>query len=293
MASKVYFSKTITPEKLIEMFKILKKDLPGNIAVKIHSGEKGNFNFLKPEFLKPIVDYVKGTVVECNTAYPGSRDNTEKHLKVIEEHGWNKLGKFDLMDAEGPDDVLKVENGLLLKENYVGKNLKKYDSSLVIIHFKGHVCGGFGGALKQLSIGFASAAGRALQHSGGKTTNCKECWGVHCSDKEFKEAMADAASTIIKYFKGNLAYVALMVNMSIDCDCCDKPKKPEIPDIGVLSSTDPVALDKACLDLLYNLQDEKKKSLVDRIESKLGPYIIDCADKLGLGKKEYELINVD
>ena len=293
MASKVYFSRKITPENLIEMFKLLKKELPGNVAVKIHSGEKGNFNFLKPEFLKPIVDYVKGTVVECNAAYPGNRDTTEKHLKVIEEHGWHIFDTFDLMDAEGPDDVLKVENGLLLKENYVGKNLKKYDSSLVIVHFKGHVCGGYGGALKQLSIGYASAAGRANQHSGGKTTNCKECWGVHCSDKEFKEAMADAASTIIKYYKGNLAYVALMVNMSIDCDCCDKPQKPEIPDIGVLSSTDPVALDKACLDLLYNLKDEKKKSLIDRIESKLGPYILDCAVKLGLGKKEYELINVD
>ena len=293
MASKVYFSKTISPEKVIEMFKILKKDLPGNVAVKIHSGEKGNFNFLKPEFLKPVVDYVKGTVVECNTAYPGARDNTEKHLKVLEEHGWNKLDKVDLMDAEGPDDVLKVENGLLLKENYVGKNLKKYDSSLVIVHFKGHVAGGYGGAIKQLSIGFASAAGRALQHSGGKTANCQECWKSHASDKEFKEAMADAASTIIKYFKNNLAYVALMVNMSIDCDCCDKPQKPCIPDIGILSSTDPVALDKACLDLLYNLKDDKKKPLIERIESKLGPYVIDCAVKLGLGKKEYELINVD
>lgn len=291
--SKVYFSKTITPEKLVEMFKILKKDLPGNVAIKIHSGEKGNFNFIRPEFLKPIVEYVKGTVVECNAAYPGNRDNTEKHLKVIEEHGWNQFGKFDLMDAEGPDDSLPVENGFKLKENLVGKNLKKYDSSLVIIHFKGHVCGGYGGALKQLSIGFASAAGRALQHSGGKTSNCKECWGVHCSDKEFKEAMSDAASTIIKYFKGNMAYVALMVNMSIDCDCADKPAKPLIPDIGILSSTDPVALDKACLDLLYNLQDENKKSLIDRIESKLGPYVIDCAVKHGLGNKEYELINVD
>ena len=293
MASKVYFTKTITPEKLIEMFKILKKDLPGNVAIKFHSGEKGNFNFIKPEFIKPLVDYVKGTLVECNAAYPGERDETSKHLKVIEEHGWNKIGKVDLMDAEGPDDVLKVENGFLLKENYVGKTLKNYDSSLVIIHFKGHVAGGYGGALKQLSIGFASAAGRAQQHSAGKSSNPKECWKVMASDKEFKEAMADAASTIIKFFKGNLAYVALMANMSIDCDCCDNPKKPAIPDVGILSSTDPVALDKACLDLLYGLNDENKKPLIERIESKLGPYIIDCAVKLGLGKKEYELINVD
>ena len=201
MASKVYFTKTITSEKVVEMFKILKKDLPGKVAVKVHSGEKGNFNFLRPEFLKPIIDYVKGTPVECNAAYPGERNSTEKHLKVIEEHGWNKIGNFDLMDAEGPDERIPIENGLILKENFVGKNLKNYDSSLVIVHFKGHVAGGFGGALKQLSIGFASRAGRALQHSGGKTSNHNECWGVHCSDKEFKEAMADAASTIIKRFK--------------------------------------------------------------------------------------------
>ena len=275
------------------MFKILNKDLPGKIAIKVHSGEKGNFNFLKPEFLKPIVDYVKGTVVECNTAYPGERNSTEKHVKVLEEHGWNKLYKVDLMDAEGPDDVVKIENGILLKENYLGKNLKNYDSSLVIVHFKGHVCGGYGGALKQLSIGFASTAGKALQHSGGKTKDLNECWKVHCSDKEFKEAMADAASTVINYFKGNLAYVALMVNMSIDCDCCDRPQKPCIPDIGILSSTDPVALDKACLDIIFNLKDENKKPLIERIESKLGPYIIECAAKLGLGNKEYELIDVD
>ncbi len=293
MASKVYFTKTITPEKVVEMFKVLNKKLPGNIGIKIHSGEKGNFNFLKPEFLKPLIDYVKGTLIECNTAYPGQRNDTQKHLKVVEEHGWNKVGKVDLMDAEGPDDVLKIENGLLLKENYVGKNLKNYDSSLVVVHFKGHVCGGYGGALKQLSIGFASSAGKALQHSGGRSSEPSKCWGVHASDKEFKEAMADAAGTIIKYFKGNLAYVALMVNMSVDCDCCDKPQKPLIPDIGILSSTDPVALDQACLDLLYNLKDDNKKSIIDRIESKLGPYIIDCAVKLGLGKREYELINVD
>ena len=293
MASKVYFTKTITSEKVVEMFKILKKDLPGKVAVKVHSGEKGNFNFLRPEFLKPIIDYVKGTPVECNAAYPGERNSTEKHLKVIEEHGWNKIGNFDLMDAEGPDERIPIENGLILKENFVGKNLKNYDSSLVIVHFKGHVAGGFGGALKQLSIGFASRAGRALQHSGGKTSNHNECWGVHCSDKEFKEAMADAASTIIKRFKGKLAFVALLVNISIDCDCADKPEKPCMKDIGILSSLDPVALDKACLDLVYNSKEEGKKKLINRIESKLGPYIIDCAVKLGLGSKDYELVNVD
>ena len=293
MASKVYFTKTITPEKVVEMFKILNKDLPGKVGLKIHSGEKGNFNFIKPDFLKPILEHVKGTVIECNTAYPGERNETENHLKLLEEHGWNTLGKIDLMDAEGPDEHVKIENGILLKENYLGKNIKNYDSSLVIIHFKGHIMGGFGGALKQLSIGFGSTAGKALQHSGGKTTDKTECWKCHCTDKEFKEAMADAASTVIKHFKGNLAYVAIMKNISIDCDCDKSPHKPCMPDIGILSSTDPVALDKACLDLIYKSEEPGKKELIERIESKLGPYILDCAEKLGLGKKEYELIDVD
>ena len=293
MASKVYFSKTITPEKALELFKLLKKDLPGNVAIKVHSGEKGNFNFIKPDFWKPLINYVKGTIVECNTAYNGARSNKEKHLKLIEEHGWTKAGKVDILDADGPDDILKIPNGILLKENYVGKNMKNYDSSLVLIHFKGHVSGGYGGALKQLSIGYGSAAGKAYQHSAGRSKDCTECWKMKASHKEFKEAMADAAWSVVDFFKGKLAYVAVMANISIDCDCNGNPQPPCMPNVGILASTDPVALDKACLDLVYNSKEEGKKKLIERIEEKLGPYVLDCAVKLGIGKKEYELVNVD
>ena len=295
MASKVYFTKTITPEKVVEMFKKLNKKLPGKVAVKVHSGEKGNFNFIKPEFWIPARDFVKGTFVECNTAYPGERNSTEKHRVVLKEHGWVDAGGIDLLDAEGPDITLKIPHGILLKENYVGKNLKNYDSALVLIHFKGHVCGGFGGALKQLSIGFGSTAGKALQHSAGRSTDQGKCWGkdVIASDKEFKEAMADAAWSIVDYFKGKIAYVAVMANMSIDCDCCDKPEKPAISDIGILSSTDPVALDQACFDLVNKCNETGKEKLLKRIDEKMGLHIIESAVKLGIGKREYELINVD
>jgi len=274
------------------MFKILNKPLPGRVAVKVHSGEKGNKNYLRPEFIRTMVDYVQGTIVECNTAYGGARNTTEKHRELMKEHEWTKYFKVDIMDAEGPDLTLEIPNGILIKENYVGKNIQNYDSCLVISHFKGHVMGGFGGALKQLSIGFGSTAGKAYQHSGGKTKDQNNLWSNICSDKEFKEAMADAASSVVKFFKGNMAFINLMVNISVDCDCDGNAKPPVMKDIGILSSTDPVALDKACLDLVYNSNDEGKKELIARIEEKLGPHIIESAVKLGFGKDDYELIYV-
>ena len=289
---KVYFTKQITPEKVVEMYKILNKPLKGKVAVKVHSGEKGNQNYLHPEFLRTMIDYIGGTMVECNTAYGGARNTTEKHRELMKEHEWTKYFKVDIMDAEGPDLTLKIPNGILIKENYVGKNIQNYDSCLVISHFKGHVMGGYGGALKQLSIGFGSSRGKAYQHSGGKTDDQGECWSKTCSDKEFKEAMADAASSVVEFFKGNMAFINLMVNISPDCDCDGNARPPAMKDIGILSSTDPVALDRACLDLIYNSDDEGKAVLIERIEKLLGPHVIEAAEQLGIGSSEYELIQV-
>ena len=289
---KVYFTKEITPEKVVEMYKILNKPLKAKIAVKVHSGEIGNQNYLHPEFLRTMIDYIGGTMVECNTAYGGARNTTEKHRELMKEHEWTKYFKVDIMDAEGPDLTLKIPNGILIKENYVGKNIQNYDSCLVISHFKGHVMGGYGGALKQLSIGFGSSRGKAYQHSGGKTDDQGECWNMTCSDKEFKEAMADAASSVVEFFKGNMAFINLMVNISPDCDCDGNARPPAMKDIGILSSTDPVALDRACLDLIYNSDDEGKAVLIERIEKLLGPHVIEAAEQLGIGSSEYELIQV-
>ena len=289
---KVYFTKEISSEKIVEMFKVLNKPLPGKVAVKVHSGEKGNQNYLHPEFLRSMVDYVQGTIVECNTAYGGARNSTEKHKELMKEHEWTKYFNVDIMDAEGPDITLKIPNGILIKETYVGKNIQNYDSCLLISHFKGHVMGGYGGALKQLSIGFGSSAGKAYQHSGGKTVDQTECWKLACSDKEFKESMADAASAVVQYFKGNMAFINLMVNISPDCDCDGSARPPVMKDIGILSSTDPVALDRACLDLIYNADDEGKSILIERIEKLLGAHVIECSEQLGTGKSDYELIYV-
>ena len=289
---KVYFTKEITPEKLVEMYKILNKPLPGKVGVKVHSGEKGNKNFLRPEFFKPIVEHVKGTIIECNTAYPGERNSTEKHKVLMDEHEWTKYFTVDILDAEGPDITLEIPNGITIKKNYIGKNTKNYDSALVISHFKGHFFGGFGGALKQLSIGFGSSRGKTYQHTAGATDDQTQLFQKICPDKEFKETMADAAHSVVKFFKGNMAFINVMKNISIDCDCDGKAKEPIMKDIGILSSTDPVALDKACLDMIYNSEDPGKKELIERIESKLGPHIIESSVQLGTGSDEYELITV-
>lgn len=290
--AKVYFIKEITPENIIKAYEMVGKKLTGNVAVKMHSGEKGNKNYLKPEFVKDMINYVNGTVVECNTAYPGARNSTEKHRELIKEHEWEKYFPFDLLDAEGPDMKLDIPNGKVLKENYVGKNLVNYDSLLVLSHFKGHAMGGYGGALKQLSIGCASSAGKTLIHTAGKVSNQNEMFNNLPEQDKFLESMADAASSVVNYFKGNAVYINIMKNISIDCDCDGNASAPCMKDIGILASLDPIAIDQACLDLVYNSKDPGKEKLINRIESLHGVHTIEASEELGFGTREYELINV-
>ena len=287
MAVKVYFSRIITPEKVLELYQMLGKTLPGKVAVKLHSGEKGNQNFLGPDFWRPMIDYVNGTVVECNTAYDGERNTTPKHKKLLEEHGWNRYFTVDLLDAEGPDLRLEYPKGMVIQENYVGKDIVNYDSMLVLSHFKGHPMGGYGGALKQLSIGVASSYGKAYIHGAGVP---EDIWTSE--HDAFLESMADAAGSVVDYFKDNLIYVNVMKNMSVDCDCCAVAEDPCIADIGILVSTDPVAIDQACIDLVYSCEDEGKGHLIERIESRNGIHTIEAAATLGYGSREYELIEV-
>lgn len=291
--AKVYFIKDITPENIIKAYEALGKKLSGKVAVKMHSGEKGNKNYLKPEFVKDMVNYVNGTVVECNTAYAGARNSTEKHRKLIKEHEWEKYFPFDLMDAEGPDLELDIPNGKILKKNYVGKDLANYDSLLVLSHFKGHAMGGYGGALKQLSIGCASSVGKTLIHTAGKVSDQKELFNNLPEQDRFLEAMADAASSVIKHFNGNAAYINIMKNISVDCDCDENASAPCMQDIGILASLDPVAIDQACLDLVYKSTDSGKDKLIKRIESLHGVHTIEASAELGIGTREYELINLD
>ena len=288
MGSKVYFSRTITAEKVLELYQLLGKELTGNVAIKVHSGEPGNQNFLRPEFWKPVVDHVGGTVVECNTAYDGGRNTTERHLATFKKHGWSDHFTVDLLDAAGPDLVWEIPNGKKIKKNFVGKDVVNYDSMLVLSHFKGHPMGGFGGAIKQLSIGIASSYGKKYIHGVGDPDNF---WG---SDHDsFLEAMADAASSVVEYFKGNVVYINVMKNMSVDCDCCAKAEDPCIADIGVLISSDPVAIDQACVDLVYACTDPGKPHFLERIESRNGVHTIEVAAEHGIGSREYELIEVE
>ena len=288
--SKVYFTKEITPESLVKIYEKLGVKLEGNVAVKLHSGEKGNQNYLRPEFVKPLVDHVNGTVVECNTAYEGARNSTEKHKELIKEHEWDKYFKFDLLDEEGPDLELDVPNGKILKKNYVGKDLANYDAMLVLSHFKGHAMGGYGGALKQLSIGCASSAGKTLIHTAGATNDQTKLWDNLPEQDRFLEAMADAAESVVNHFKDNIVYINVMKNISVDCDCDGNASAPCMGDIGVLASTDPIAVDQACLDLVYNSTDLGKDKLIERIESRHGVHTIEAASELGFGEREYELI---
>ena len=296
MKAKVYFTKEITPEKVVEMYQALGVELPGKVAVKVHSGEKGNQNFLRPEFWRPMVEKVQGTIVECNTAYGdasgGVRDHTESHLKLLEEHGWTKYFDVDLMDAEGPDVIWPISNGKILKENHLGKNIENYDSMLVLAHFKGHPMGGYGGALKQLSIGCASRAGKALIHSGGKTDDRYETWNQHASKMAFPEAMADAAASVVEHFKGKIAFINVMKNLSVDCDCCAVAEDPCMKDIGILASLDPVAIDQACIDLVLHSDDPGKEHFMERVNSRNGIHTIEAAVELGIGTRDYELITL-
>ena len=286
MKAKVYFTKDITPESVLRLYKALGVNLPGKVAVKVHSGEPGNQNFLRPDFWRDMINYVGGTVVECNTAYAGKRNTTEAHLETFHNHGWDEF-PIEILDAEGPDTVLEMK-GNVIQKNYVGKGMANYDSMLVLSHFKGHPMGGYGGAIKQLSIGCASAFGKAYIHGAGEPD---KLW---TADHDlFLESMADSAMSVIDFFGGNVAYINVMKNMSVDCDCCAVAEDPCIKDIGVLASLDPVAIDKACVDLVYNCDDPKKGHLVERIESRNGTLTIDKAAALGYGTKDYELICLD
>lgn len=287
MKSKVLFTRTISPEMVLTMYEKLGKELSGHIAIKLHSGEEGNQNFLTPEFWAPIIRHLDGTVVECNTAYEGSRNTTEKHLKTIEKHGWSRYFNVDLLDAEGPDLVLDIPDGKVIQKNYVGKDIANYNGMLVLSHFKGHPMGGYGGALKQLSIGCASSYGKAYIHGAGVP---EDMWIAN--HDLFLESMADAASSVHDYFKDNIVYINVMKNMSVDCDCCAVAEDPCMKDIGILISTDPIAIDQACLDLVYASTDPGKEHLIERIESRNGVHTIEAAEALGYGSRDYELIEI-
>ena len=287
MKSKVYFSREITPAKISEMYDLVSANLEGKTAIKLHSGEVGNQNFLGPDLWADVIKKVGGTVTECNTAYAGSRNTTEKHLETLEKHGWSKQFKVDLLDAEGNDLVLDIPDGKVIKKNYVGKNLANYDSLLVLSHFKGHPMGGYGGALKQLSIGIASSYGKAYIHGAGDPAN------IWTADHDlFLESMADAAYSVVKYFGKKSAYINVMKNMSVDCDCCAVAEDPCMPDIGILASTDPIAVDQACIDLVYASDAPGRDHLIERIETRNGVHTIEAAAAHGFGSREYELIEL-
>lgn len=290
--AKIYFSKEISPESVVKMYEKLGVELQGKVAVKLHSGEEGNQNYIRPEFVKAIVERVNGTVVECNTAYEGARETTEKHRKLMETHGWTKYFNVDIMDAEGPDKVLEIPNGKVIKKDYVGKNIENYDSMLVLSHFKGHPMGGYGGALKQLSIGVASGHGKSYIHCVGKEDGTFEDM-FKVDQNKFLEAMADSASVVAKYFENNIVYINVMCNLSVDCDCCAVAEDPCMGDIGILAGLDPIAIDQACIDLIYNSKDPGRDHFVERVERQNGIHTIEVAASLGFGTREYELINID
>lgn len=295
--SKVYFTRNTGRDSLVRLYKALGKELKGNVAVKLHTGEAGNQNFLRPEFVKPIVDEVNGTVVECNTAYghdmDGHRFNTLEHEKVLRDHGWTENFDVEILDAAGPDKVLEIPNGKIIKKNFVGKDIEKYNSMLVLSHFKGHPMGGFGGALKQLSIGCASTAGKCWIHSTGQSDSMKDCWEKEVNHDEFLEAMADAAESVNTFFKDSIVYINCLVNLSVDCDCCHVAEDPCMKDIGIMISTDPVAIDQACLDMVYSSDDPGRDHFLERVESRHGVHTVEAAAALGFGNREYELIDID
>ena len=291
--SKVYLYKEITPESVVKIYEALGISLPGKVAIKLHSGEKGNQNYIRPEFVRPIVEKLNATVVECNAAYGGARNTTEKHKKLIEEHHWTKYFDVDIMDEEGPDVELDIPNGKVLKKDFVGKHINNYDSMLVLSHFKGHPMGGYGGALKQLSIGVASSEGKSWIHSAGQSKDQYTIWNNLPEQDLFLESMADAASSVVKHFKGNIAFINVMCNLSVDCDCCAVAEDPCMKDIGILASLDPIAIDQACIDLVYNSKDPGRDHFVERVERQHGIHTIEAAVELGFGTREYELIDID
>lgn len=290
--AKVYFTKEITSESLVKIYEVLGCKLDGNVAVKLHSGEDGNQNYLRPDFMKELVNKISGTVVECNTAYDGLRTNNEDHKELLHKHGWDEYYDVDIMDSEG-DIALDIDNGKVIKKNYVGSHITNYDSMLVLSHFKGHPMGGYGGALKQLSIGCASRRGKAYIHGAGTTDDADYVWGHLPSQNAFLESMADAASSVVKLFDGKIVYINVMKNMSVDCDCCAVAEDPCLKDIGILASLDPVAIDQACIDLVKKSDDPGKEHFLERVNSRNGEHTIYSAENLGVGTREYELISID
>lgn len=292
MKSKVYFTKRTDAEALIMLYEALGKKLTGNVAVKLHSGEKGNQNYVRPEFVRPIIEHVQGTVVECNTAYEGARNTTDKHIELMKQHGWTKYFKVDILDAK-EDLLVAIPNGMTIQKNYLGADIKNYSSMLVLSHFKGHPMGGFGGAIKQLSIGCASSAGKAYIHSAGKTADQTILWENVAPQNQFLESMADAAMSVVDFFKGNIVYINMLVNLSVDCDCCAVAEDPCMKDIGMMISLDPIAIDQACVDMIYNSKDRGRDHFVARIERQNGLHTLEAAAKLGFGSRAYELIDLD
>ena len=291
--ARVFFTKELTPEAVVKLYKRLGVELPGKVAVKVHSGEDGNQNYLRPEFMRPMIEYVGGTVVECNTAYGGARNTTPKHIELMKKHGWFECFDVDIMDSEAPDVVWQIPNGKVIKENHLGRHIEDYASMLVLSHFKGHPMGGYGGALKQLSIGCASTAGKVWIHSGGTTTDQNRLGDSLPAQDVFLAGMADAASAVVNYFHGSMAFVNVMKNLSVDCDCCAVAEDPCMKDIGILASLDPVAVDQACIDLIYAATDDPgQKHFIERVESLHGIHTIECAAALGVGSREYELVEL-
>lgn len=293
MKSKVYFTKEITATSLIKMFEALERDLKGNVAVKISTGEPRGHNFLNPELIKGLVQKLNGTIVECNTAYRGKRFDTDSHMEAIKNHGFLDIAPCDILDADGEMEIPTLGGTHLKGINIVGDHLKNYDSMLMLSHFKGHAMGGFGGALKNMSIGVASRNGKAWIHSAGITKDPDEMWNHVENQNGFLESMAEADKAVISFFGSeNIAYINILNNISIDCDCDANPHKPEMADIGIVASLDPVAIDQCCYDQIMNSTDEGKASLINRIKEKNGIHIIEEAEKLGLGSREYELIEL-
>ena len=289
--SKVYFTKEISPENLIKIYDALGRDLKGKVAVKISTGEPGGHNFLNPNLIKDLIHKLNGTIVECNTAYGGRRNTTSEHWKAIKEHGFLDIANVDLMDEEG-EMLIPVENGFHLKENIVGNHLKNYDSILILSHFKGHAMGGFGGALKNMSIGIGSSNGKANIHTAGKVKTPEELWDNLPEQDHFLESMADACKGVMDYIgRENIAYINVANNLSVDCDCDSNPHTPEMKDLGIFASLDPVALDQACYDAVINSDDPGKAALIERMNSRHGIRTVEAANELGLGNREYEIIN--
>lgn len=294
MKSKVYFTKVINSESLIKIFNSLNVDLKGKTAIKISTGEPDGHNFLNPNLIKDLIKKLDGTIVECCTAYKGKRFDVTEHWETIKNHGFMNIAPCDIMDEDGEME-LHFDGGKHLKGiNYVGSHLNNYDSMLMLSHFKGHQMGGFGGALKNMSIGIASRNGKAWIHSAGITTSPEEVWNHVDNQNGFLESMAEADKSVIEFFKTeNMAYINVANNLSIDCDCNSNPTTPEMKDIGVFASIDPVALDQACCDSIFNSDDDGKVSLINRINERNGIHILEEAEKLNIGSRDYELINID